>query len=349
MSKIFSKIRFETIKNANVKRYLIYAIGEIIIVVLGIFIAIYFNNLKEEKVNRKYVDEILKKIKEESENYIKSSVFFIDYNTKRDTLAQKILHDKIKNINDYKIADMTNIDVLQGIIQLNFDDTPLDNLNKRIDYLTEREKTIYNDLTLIKSYKKGYELNKKNVEKAIVDYTKFRKENNEWFYAITDDSVAIYKEFNYRRHSFRYKNFIRDFRLSEIISRTESYDFFQTASIRLLFRTIRTQTGKKRNAKQIDSILTRLNLKKATRIKCDTVFTHPEIKLFSGISMYQFIYNASSDTIDVKNEKNVLQITIPPKMSAINKYSLGEHISVFKKGECKAKYKNTINTYVIYE
>ena len=45
--RLFNRLRFSTLKNGNVKRYLVYAIGEIILIVLGILIALNFDAKKE--------------------------------------------------------------------------------------------------------------------------------------------------------------------------------------------------------------------------------------------------------------------------------------------------------------
>ncbi|TLP71099.1 DUF6090 family protein [Maribacter sp. ACAM166] len=54
MIKFFRKIRQKTLTENKFGKYLTYAIGEIILVVIGIFLAIQLNNLNE---NRKEVDK----------------------------------------------------------------------------------------------------------------------------------------------------------------------------------------------------------------------------------------------------------------------------------------------------
>ena len=49
MIKFFRKIRQKMLTENKFSKYLIYAIGEIVLVVLGILIALQLNNLNEEK------------------------------------------------------------------------------------------------------------------------------------------------------------------------------------------------------------------------------------------------------------------------------------------------------------
>ena len=53
MIKFFRKIRRKLIAEGNLKRYLIYALGEILLVVIGILIAVQLNNLNKNNSNRK--------------------------------------------------------------------------------------------------------------------------------------------------------------------------------------------------------------------------------------------------------------------------------------------------------
>ncbi|WP_420845208.1 DUF6090 family protein [Maribacter litopenaei] len=49
MAKIFRKIRHKMIRDKKVINYVLYAIGEIILVVIGILIALSINNSNELK------------------------------------------------------------------------------------------------------------------------------------------------------------------------------------------------------------------------------------------------------------------------------------------------------------
>ncbi|MGB4839475.1 MAG: DUF6090 family protein [Saprospiraceae bacterium] len=64
MIKLFRKIRQNLLNNGQTTKYLKYAIGEIVLVVLGILIALSINNWneqsKERKQSRRYLTEIMK-------------------------------------------------------------------------------------------------------------------------------------------------------------------------------------------------------------------------------------------------------------------------------------------------
>ena len=60
MLKLFRKIRRKLIDERKLRRYLIYAFGEIILVVVGILIALQVNNLNEDRKTRIVEVQILK-------------------------------------------------------------------------------------------------------------------------------------------------------------------------------------------------------------------------------------------------------------------------------------------------
>jgi len=64
MIKFFRKIRYNLMEQNKTGKYLKYAIGEIVLVVIGILIALQLNNLNENKKNDVFEKEILSQIQE---------------------------------------------------------------------------------------------------------------------------------------------------------------------------------------------------------------------------------------------------------------------------------------------
>jgi len=62
MLKIFRKIRAQLLTQNKFSKYLLYAIGEIVLVVIGILIALSINNWNSERINRKQEKEYLSRL-----------------------------------------------------------------------------------------------------------------------------------------------------------------------------------------------------------------------------------------------------------------------------------------------
>jgi len=63
MNSVFRSVKGKLIKGSRLKRYLIYAAGEIVLVVVGILIAIQINNLNEERKRHNLEMDIISNVK----------------------------------------------------------------------------------------------------------------------------------------------------------------------------------------------------------------------------------------------------------------------------------------------
>lgn len=68
MLKFFRKIRYNLMEKGNTTKYFKYAVGEIILVVIGILIALSINNWNEERKDRIREQAILNQLKTEFKN-----------------------------------------------------------------------------------------------------------------------------------------------------------------------------------------------------------------------------------------------------------------------------------------
>ncbi len=79
MIKFFRNIRKQLLTENKFSKYLLYAIGEIVLVVIGILIALQINNWKEARKDLKVEITILKNIKKDVSLDIEDVVFNIKY------------------------------------------------------------------------------------------------------------------------------------------------------------------------------------------------------------------------------------------------------------------------------
>ncbi|MGB5316110.1 MAG: DUF6090 family protein [Robiginitalea sp.] len=86
MIKFFRKIRQRLLTENNFNRYLVYAIGEIILVVIGILIALQINNWNQNRLNENLEYQYYEV------DWTKSGVFNLA-NVYRGNLKGKMPHD----------------------------------------------------------------------------------------------------------------------------------------------------------------------------------------------------------------------------------------------------------------
>ncbi|MCA0933290.1 hypothetical protein LCM02_12580 [Lutimonas saemankumensis] len=95
MISFFKTIRKRLIQEQRLSKYILYAIGEILLVVIGILIALQVNNRNISDVNDKKIEIIFDEIEENLIADIKLMHDLIDYYNHEDSLIQLIKEDQV--------------------------------------------------------------------------------------------------------------------------------------------------------------------------------------------------------------------------------------------------------------
>ena len=114
MIKFFRKIRYELMEKNKTGKYFKYAIGEIVLVVIGILIALQLNNLNEERKNARDLRPALQALQSE----IQENIFYLNTQIKNIETDLQELEYFINILNTsepLKIRDTLLNNVLQQI------------------------------------------------------------------------------------------------------------------------------------------------------------------------------------------------------------------------------------------
>ncbi|RIA09217.1 hypothetical protein OE09_1046 [Flavobacteriaceae bacterium MAR_2010_72] len=95
MIKFFRRIRQNLLNKNKVSKYLLYAFGEIILVVIGILIALNLNQRSEQKKAEAKIDAIFEDVLIELENDINRSTEMIYHYRAKDSLASLVLNTNL--------------------------------------------------------------------------------------------------------------------------------------------------------------------------------------------------------------------------------------------------------------
>ena len=118
MIKFFRKIRQKLLSENKFSKYLIYAIGEIILVVIGILIALQINNSNNKRIEKEREFKYLTNIKLDLIKDIESLEYNINFRQKKSSGIEKL----IKQINGHPIKDLneTTYNVINTLYQERF-------------------------------------------------------------------------------------------------------------------------------------------------------------------------------------------------------------------------------------
>lgn len=95
MIKFFRNIRKNLLREGKTTKYFKYALGEIILVVIGILIAVGINSIYSDAQNEKKIQAILKQVQKELVTDIKDAKRIFSVYIKSDSLTRNILNDKV--------------------------------------------------------------------------------------------------------------------------------------------------------------------------------------------------------------------------------------------------------------
>ena len=128
MLKVFRKIRRRLIDEGSLKRYILYAIGEIILVVIGILIAVQLNNWNQERIRNTEIEILLDEVEEDLIHNIKITNNAIEVYYINDSLTRKVVNNEVTIEDYYNDERLGNLLFRHQLLKLN-----TENINKLIE------------------------------------------------------------------------------------------------------------------------------------------------------------------------------------------------------------------------
>jgi hypothetical protein len=197
MLKFFRNIRKNLINEGKSINYLKYAIGEIVLVVIGILIALQINIWNEERKSIEKANNLLAQVQKELLENIKTLNSTIEYYRDKDSLLYKILNKKL-SYEDYK-SRPKYFGVIMNIVNNQIVDDAFKNLIAFDGKFSLTQDSLVKDLKIL--YGPIKEFVNKSHEMAYnshLDFYKMLKKEKKWFYILssfnehTDEMINYY-------------------------------------------------------------------------------------------------------------------------------------------------------------
>jgi len=220
MIPIFRKIRQNLLAENKFSKYLLYAIGEVVLVIIGILIALYINNKNEIAKNEdKFLSNLLL-VHKELENNIQGTTSNLNYYFNKDSLIFSIMADTL-TIEDYKNSQINDNNTSGGlglsyIIFNTTKATILNNsfnkLSQNTDKLPEEYYPIIRDLEKVYSQHRTTVLDWNNKMQSVENnnVAKFSDKYN-WFSKLYFFDNPNNDAFNFFIEDPIYKNYISQY------------------------------------------------------------------------------------------------------------------------------------------
>ena len=211
MLRFFRQIRQRLLTENRFSKYLLYAVGEILLVVIGILIALQVDNWNNERNNDEKVRSILSDIMDELVLNIEKTNNIMQYYAWRDSAFYLVLNNRV-SIEDYEQNEIPNLFSLTSFydrVDLTQDSYSI--LSQNSDIIPHEYKGVFEKLTQTNN------IDKKWVDQFDEELGDFTKEiqrnlmNNYPWFSNTDPS-DMRSQIEYMFNDFRYKNEVREFR-----------------------------------------------------------------------------------------------------------------------------------------
>jgi uncharacterized membrane-anchored protein YhcB (DUF1043 family) len=197
MIKFFRKIRYDLLggnlptgQAGKTGKYFKYAIGEIVLVVIGILIALSINNWNEVRISQAKFDQNLKKVHKELILNLNNTASAINEYSQDNQQLYNVLNKKV-TIDDYKKEGSGLTNLIMGWETVDLSDDAANNLEGFSAQLNDKQDTLLSRINLLYNYWKG-PLNRwdDEMDETIKAHHNRLKIDTDWYYILgTGDNL----------------------------------------------------------------------------------------------------------------------------------------------------------------
>ncbi|WP_296317387.1 DUF6090 family protein [Winogradskyella sp. UBA3174] len=178
--RFFSKSRFQLLRGTQTRKYLTYAIGEIVLVVIGILIALAINDWKQQKGDQSELNRIITVIEADFKSDLKETKNAIKTLNPAQKLIKKMLYrpkfkDSIRNCVDCRY-------ILARSYIINFKSKGQELLSNYNKDLKTKNKYVDSILSFYEIYSKDeFQFKNKLILEEVVNNMEYLRDNYDWY------------------------------------------------------------------------------------------------------------------------------------------------------------------------
>lgn len=210
MFRFFRRLREQVLRQGKIGRYLTYAGGEIILVVLGILIALQINNWSAAKANKQAIDSILLNIQKNLAPEIVDATKVLDFYFKKDSLLQLVEADQLTPAHFETMGDFSARYAILGGSGMDMNDVGYNNLILQIDKIPNEYDALYQELNHLYEIEYNYlKEQQEDIRKITDNFIEFLKYNHAWYASISGELPE--EAIDYFLNDPLYKNHVNDY------------------------------------------------------------------------------------------------------------------------------------------
>ncbi|NVK48128.1 MAG: hypothetical protein HWE09_00070 [Cyclobacteriaceae bacterium] len=353
MIKFFRKIRQRLLTQNQFSKYLIYAVGEIVLVVIGILIALQINNWNTAKVQERqrqnFLTDLGEEIRKTQQNDFNPFTIYSQYFLEMDSILELIQENRL-NEAEYRANEDLLLPMFSskhtGILRENVNYLTLENGNNILKIRSEFPEKYEHLLYLLKAYQDGFEIWKTQTQETFEEQKSFRsfmQNEYEWFYPL--DSIDISKAIDFSINNKNYRSRVEVYRrnfayIIRALSRVRNYQVFIMAEIE------RLSGG---STADIKRVIEEFDFLPMETVSCDDNSTELKPAEFQ----FNIIYNSTKQPFKVhrlnSSYKPFESFDIAPNQIMGFGQSVGMLFQVEMNGACYKRFKVIPDGYLLIE
>ena len=346
MIKFFSKIRYNLMEQKITGKYLKYAIGEIVLVVFGILIALQLNNWNGDRIQNAAFENLIEALEKELIFNIDESNYELHWGTVymqryADIINENVSTDMYKADKEYFSMIMTNkLDVI-------YDD--IEGMINKQDQFPDKYKVLIPHLKKFNNLFSRYKASEADLENIVLEYVKFITLNEPW--VGNKDLEIIDSEANLQRLEFirtnpTFKNFLKEHndRYTEALRNMSGI----RSTCIVLIAQIKKIRGQYSNA-ELQQEIAKHGIEPFESYGCEINDT--QIKpLLSLETIYPFFNASDTTSFIVWTDDRPHKIELQPGEITTNSFTdriqAGTIITLEDK-DCRVKFKTDVHGYLL--
>lgn len=351
MITLFKKIRQRLLTENRFGKYMSYAVGEIVLVVIGILIAVQLNNWNQERINDLQIEKLVDKVEEDLAHNIHLTSEIINYYHVHDSLSILVIEGKL-NIDDYyKNRSMGNL-----IFQFQIMNIITENIDKLLE-LEESVSSRYAPVIIAAKELRRTSSYDENTWIAVRDQRyknmEFLASNFLWF--VKSDSASMKERYQYFTTDADYKKRVADywFKTAHMALTTQYHRSLCLKTLGII-KKIRYQY----NTDQLRQLYNSLGMNSFVEIECNEAIERntedkspPERILIGNLSKEAgqvWIKDADGQLIE-KRDLNPQEYRIFQEYHSAIDVDYFTVIEWHQKGNCVKKYVESRNGYLLID
>jgi len=346
MIKFFRKIRQNLLMENKTSKYFKYAIGEIVLVVIGILIALQINIWNEKRKINNDIESVFTLLEQELQTNIEKSNYFLKYGYQKDSVQTLFNQNKITR--EMIIASPSLIRLDFGTSTINFLDDRLIEIIASEKQFPSQYEALIPELKLLKSRIDEHRF----WESQALDLAGRKTEEyvNKFIWYYRSDSFSLNKQIHHLLTDSIYRNNVNYYTDLQLNENVWYASLMRTSSVAALWQ-IKQIKGLDKTL-TIKHFLNDLDLKPLSEYACtDKPYKVNEINFRRNF----IVYNNTKDTITYYkiNElgKRLKRISVAPNKFLLTYERMlnDDFIELTTDNQCHKIFKQNKEDYLLFE